>query len=47
MKQLDLEAEIAVSTAKLAELKAPDQKSSSQGPRKGRNYYFVKEKIVC
>lgn len=43
-EQLDLEAEIAASTAKLAVLQASDKESSSQGPTNGMNSYLEREK---
>ena len=43
-EQLELEAELAASAAKLAILQASDCKSSSQGPSNGMNSYVEKEK---
>lgn len=42
--QLELETELAAFTAKLAVLKASDQKGSSQAPSNGVNSYVEKEK---
>lgn len=43
-ERLDLEMDLAASTAKLAILKASDLKSSSQAPSNGMNSYHEKEK---